>query len=306
MTLFHGIELFTATVEAGSFAAAARRLKVTPSAVSRRVAGLERDLGVPLIARTTRSLRLTDDGRAFYERCARIVAELREARDVMARARTKPSGTVRVDAPVALGRLVIGPSLPRLLGAYPEIRLDLTLRDSWVDPIAEGLDVLVRIGDRGDSSLIARRLGESHVICCASPSYLRRKGSPATPADLVRHDCLGYLREGRPAPFKFAAEGGALVSSVEGPFHANDGEVLRELALAGKGIVALFDFIVRDALEAGKLVPVLREHAASPWPIHALYPKSRHLLPKVAVVLDFLTDVLGKQRRRSSRAGRRR
>ncbi len=300
MSLLHGVEFFTTTVEAGSFAAAARRLNVTPSAVSRRIAGLERELGVPLLARTTRSLRVTDDGRAFYERCVRIVAELREARDVMARARTKPSGIVRVDAPVALGRIVLGPSIGRFLSLYPEIHLDLTLRDQFVDPIAEGLDVLVRIGDRGDSALIARRLGESHVVCCASPSYLRRFGTPKAPADLVRHRCLGYLREGRPTPFEFAVESGTIATPVDGPFHANDAELLRELALAGKGIVALFDFVVRDAVDAGALVPILGERKWPSWPIHALYPKNRHLLPKVAVLLDFLTKLFVPRARASS------
>lgn len=297
MSLLHGVEFFTTTVEAGSFVAAARRLKVTPSAVSRRIARLERELGVPLLARTTRSLRVTDDGQAFYERCARIVTELREARDVMMRARTKPSGILRVDVPVSLGRIVIGRSIGRFVAAYPEIRLDLTLRDQLVDPIAEGLDVLVRIGRLGDSTLIARKLGESRIVSCAAPSYLRRFGTPKTPADLARHRCLGYVREGRPAPFELAADGGTIAAPVEGPFHANDAELLRDVAVAGKGIVALFDFVVRDALDAGALVPVLPEHTWPSWPIHALYPKNRHLLPKVAVLLDFLTKLFDGRRR---------
>ncbi len=297
MSILPGVEVFTTTVEAGSFAAAARRLRVTPSAVSRRIAGLERELGVPLFFRTTRSLRATDDGRAFYERCVRILAELREARDVMARARTKPSGTVRLDAPVALGRAVIGPAIARLVGRYPDLRVDLTLRDQLVDPIAEGLDVLVRIGHLADSTLIARRLGESRIVCCASPAYLRRRGAPSTPADLGSHACLGYLREGRPGPFELATVG-APAPLVDGPFHSNDVELLRDLALAGNGVVALFDFVVRDAVEAGALVPVLDAYWAPPWPIHALYPKNRHLLPKVAVLLDLLTKLFAPRRRR--------
>lgn len=298
MGTFDGIELLALAVEAGSFAAAARRLGVTPSAVSRRIATLERELGVPLLARTTRSLRLTNDGQAFHERCLRILEELREARDAMARARRKPSGLLRVDAPLALGRQVLAPRLPEFLERYPEIRLDLTLRDQLVDPIAEGLDLVVRIGALADSSLIARRLGASRVVLCAAPRYLRRHGTPRRPADLARHACLGYLSDGRPRAFRFVSEGGTHAVDIAGPCHVNDGDVLRQLALAGRGIVALFDFIVAGDLVSGALVPVLAEHPSTTWPIHALYPKNRHLVPKVAVFLDFLVALYDPSRRR--------
>src|SRR4051812_10272282 len=200
MSTFDGIEFLTVTVETGSFAAAARRLGVTPSAVSRRVALLESELGVQLLARTTRSLRLTEDGLAFHERCTRILDELKEARDAIARVRGKPAGLLRVDAPIALGRSVLAPKLPAFLERYPEIRLDLTLRDQLVDPTAEGLDVLVRIGLPRDSTLISRRLGESRLLTCASPAYLRKHGKPRHPRDLAHHQCLGFLHEGRTRP----------------------------------------------------------------------------------------------------------
>jgi DNA-binding transcriptional LysR family regulator len=288
MGTLDGIELLALAVEAGSFAAAARRLGVTPSAVSRRIAALERDLGVPLLARTTRSLRLTNDGQAFHERCVRILDELHEARDAMARARKKPAGTLRADVPLALGRAVLTPRLPQFLERYPEIRLDLTLRDQLVDPVAEGLDVVVRMGTLGDSALIARRLGESRVVLCAAPTYLRKHGTPKSPADLARHACLGYLSDGRPRAFRFASDAGVLAVDIAGPCHANDADVLRQLALAGRGIVALFDFILADDLRRGALVPLLPGHPSTLWPIHALYPKNRHLVPKVGVFLEFL------------------
>ncbi|AKV04270.1 Transcriptional regulator, LysR family [Labilithrix luteola] len=290
-----GIEFLTAAVAAGSFAAAARRLGVTPSAVSRRVAQLERDLGVPLLARTTRSLRLTNDGQAFHERCVRILEELREARDTIARATKKPAGLLRVDAPVALGRAVLAPKLKRFLDRYPEIRLDLTLRDHFVDPVAEGLDVLVRIGSLGESNLIARKLGASRILHVATPSYLKRNGTPKNLKDLARHDCLGYLRDGRPAAFKFVAGDSTLATEIEGSFNANDAEVLKQLVIGGQGIAALFDFLVRDELASGQLVEVLDQHPGTMWPIHALYPRNRHLLPKVGVFLDFLTTLCGRR-----------
>ncbi|WP_437537401.1 LysR family transcriptional regulator [Sorangium sp. So ce726] len=305
------IELLVATVETGSFSRAARRLGVTPSAVSRRVMRLEQELGVALLARTTRSLRLTDDGQAFYARCVRIVEELGEATEAIARASKKPVGLLRVDAPVALARDVIAPSLPRFAARYPDVRVNLTLRDQHVDPVAEGLDLLVRIGPLGDSSLVARRLGASRIVHCAAPSYIARRGAPATPADLAGHDCVGYLRDGRPTGFRFLTGDGDAVLEVpiSGPFHANDVEVLRLLAIAGSGIIAMFDFLAKDALAEGTLVTVLDEFPTTTWPIHALYPKNRHLLPKVRVFVDFLAEIfappLPQRRGDRRRSGRR-
>ncbi|WP_438029793.1 LysR family transcriptional regulator [Sorangium sp. So ce233] len=306
------IELLVATVEAGSFSRAARRLGVTPSAVSRSVMRLEQELGVALLARTTRSLRLTDDGQAFYARCVRIVEELGEATEAIARSSKKPVGLLRVDVPVTLGREVIAPSLPRFAARYPDVRVHLTLRDQHVDPVAEGLDLLVRVGQLGDSSLVARRLGASRILHCAAPSYIARRGAPATPADLAHHDCVGYLRDGRPDAFRFlTGEGDAVLDvPISGPLHSNDADVMKRLAIAGSGIVAMFDVLVKDALAEGTLVTVLEEFRTMSWPIHALYPKNRHLLPKVRVFVDFLAEVFGAsgaprrgERRRSARRG---
>jgi LysR family transcriptional regulator for bpeEF and oprC len=289
-SLLESLPFLTATVEAGSFAGAARRLGVTPSAVSRRVAQLEAELGVQLLARTTRRLRTTQDGQAFYEHCVRILTRLEEARQQLARTSASPSGVLRVDAPVALGRAILAPRLPLFLRRYPDVRLELSLHDRFVDPVTEGLDLLVRIGRLLDSGLMARRLGESRVIHCASPDYLRRRGVPSTPGELAQHDCLGYLRDFRVTPFVFAAGENVREVEIAGPCHTNDSEVLRKLAQAGQGIAAVFDFVVRDLLHSGELVTVLDDHPSSSWPIHALYLPNRHLLPKVRVFIDFLAE----------------
>ncbi|WP_437580572.1 substrate binding domain-containing protein [Sorangium sp. So ce887] len=221
-------------------------------------------------------------------------------------------GLLRVDAPVSLGREVIAPGLPRFSARYPDVRINLTLRDQQVDPVAEGLDLLVRIGPLGDSSLVARRLGASRIVHCAAPSYIARRGAPATPDALAHHDCVGYLRDGRPAGFRFLTGDGDAVLEVpiSGPFHANDVDVLKRLAIAGSGIVAMFDFLAKDALAEGTLVTVLEEYRTMSWPIHALYPKNRHLLPKVRVFVDFLAEIFAPsgaprrgERRRSGRRG---
>lgn len=297
--MLDALEILVTTVEAGSFAAAARRLGLTASAVSRRIANLEAELGVALLARTTRSLRLTDDGQAFHARCAHILEQLREARAALAHAAARPAGTVRVDAPVALGRAVIAQHLPRFLDRHREIRVDLTLRDQFIDPLAEGLDVLVRIGRIGDSpSLIPRRLGTSRIVHCASPSYLRKRGHPRTLDELAHHDAIGYLREGQPAPFVFEHATATRLVASTGHVHVNDGQTIRDLALAGRGIAALFDFLVTDDLAAGRLVEVLPAFPSSAWPIHALYPKNRHLLPKVDAFLTFLAELFGARPRK--------
>lgn len=289
MGLLDGIEFLTTTVEHGSFAAAARKLGVTPSAVSRRVALLESELGVQLLARTTRTLRLTEDGLAFHVRCVRVLDELHEARDAIARSKRKPAGILRVDAPIALGRAVLAPRLPEFLEKYPEIRLDLTLRDQLVDPVAEGLDVLVRIGPLRDSPLIARRLGRSTLRAYASPAYLKKHGTPKQPADLARFPCLGFLADGRSRPFAFeAADGTTSTVEVSGQCNATDSDVLVQLALAGRGIAMMFDFLAAPHVAKRRLVPVLGPHPSTTWPIHALYPNNRHLLPKVRVFLDFV------------------
>ncbi|WP_236515453.1 LysR family transcriptional regulator [Sandaracinus amylolyticus] len=286
-----GIRCLVLSVETGSFAAAARKLGVTPSAVSRRVALLERELGVALLARTTRSLRLTHDGQAFHDRCVRALAELDEARDAIAHAKKRPSGLLRVETATNLGRTIVGPSLPRFLDRHPDVQVHLTLRDQLVDPVVEGVDVLVRIGPLASSSLIARKLGETRLLRCASPGYLRKHGTPRTPADLASHRCLGWLDAGRPRPFTFSGEHGTYTQEIAGPCHVNDADVLAQLAASGRGIVTLFDFLARGWLERGELVTVLDEHGNASWPIHALYPPNRHLLPKVRVFLDHLARV---------------
>jgi LysR family transcriptional regulator for bpeEF and oprC len=298
MTSFEGIEVLIATVEAGSFTAAARKLGVTASAVSRRVARLEEELGVQLLARTTRTLRLTDDGRAFHDRCVRIVEELDEAKAALARARRKPAGVLRVDAATAIAHYVLAPRLPELLERYPELELHLTARDQKVDPIAEGIDVLLRIGHLESSNLIAKRLGTSEILFVASPSYLARRGAPNHPRDLAEHDVVGYLRDGRPAPWLFSDTSGVYEVPIRGNFHANDITALRMSTLGGRGMTAAFDFIVAEDLRAGRLVRVLEHAPSTTWPIHALYAPNRHLLPKVRVFLEFAAKVFAPTRRR--------
>ncbi|WP_433937266.1 LysR family transcriptional regulator [Sorangium cellulosum] len=304
MDTLTSIEFFVTTVQAGSFAAGAKRLGVTASAVSRRIARLEDELGVQLLARTTRSLRLTEDGAAFLDRGARIVEEYRAATEALKGTRTVPAGALRVDSAVVLGRSLLRPKIPDFLRRYPKIRLELTLRDQYIDPVAEGIDVAVRLGELRDSALVARRLGEVRTLICGSPAYFRRHGRPRRIEDLARHARLGFLQDGRPTPYRFVDGKVPPAPAVEARFHTNDADLLLDGAIAGLGLVYSFDFHVEGALARGELEAAPLCDPSLMYPVHALYPKSRHLMPRARVFVDFLVELFEARRKEAKRARR--
>ncbi|AEI68311.1 LysR family transcriptional regulator [Corallococcus macrosporus] len=291
MPSLSNIEAFVRAAEQGDFTRAARKLQLTASAVSRRIARLEDELGVVLFQRTTRAMQLTEDGRAFYARCQHILGELEAAKESLSRSRHRPVGVLRVNAPQAIGQLVLMPALPRFLAAHPGVELRLTLRDEVVDPITEGADVLLRMGALEDSRLVARKLGTTRLLACAAPAYLRRHGRPETAADLSRHNCLGFLRDDTPAAWLLQDGSTPARTEPRGNFHTNQGATLRDAAVLGLGIAMLFDFMVARELESGALVPVLDAQTGAPRPIHALYPRGRHLSSRVRVFLDFVATL---------------
>ncbi|QSQ28595.1 LysR family transcriptional regulator [Pyxidicoccus parkwayensis] len=284
MPSLSNIDAFVRAVEDGDFTRAARRLDLTASAVSRRIARLEEELGVRLFQRTTRALRLTEDGRDFYARCQRILAELGEAKESLARSRSRPTGLLRVEVPQVIGQLVLTPALPRFFQAYPGVELHLTLRDEVVDPITEGADVLIRMGPLADSRLVARRLSLARLVTVASPAYLKQHGTPVTPADLARHQCLGFLRQGVTGEWRFKDAR----FQPRGAFHVSQGATLRDAAVMGLGIAWMMDFMVAREVAAGALVTVLDAYACEERPIHVLHPPGRHLPSRVRVFLDFV------------------
>lgn len=296
------VPLFVRVVETGNFTKAAKQVGVTPSAASRRVAQLEDHLGVRLFHRTTRQMRLTEDGRAFYDRCARIVSDFDEAIDGLSHARTEARGVLRVDVPRAFGALIVAPALPALLRRHPALQVDLTLRDHLVDPVAEGIDLLLRIGEPRESSLVMRRLGTARQILCASPQYLRKHGTPKSVGELEKHARLGFLRHGLPTAWRFRGDDGGETSVIpNGPLNMGDGELLCDAAVAGLGLVWLIDFIVEGALAEGRLVPLLDDRALVTRPVAALYPPNRHLSPKVRVFMDFFVELFELRERKTSR-----
>jgi DNA-binding transcriptional LysR family regulator len=281
------MHLFVKVVEHGGFTAAAQDLGVPKSTVSRQIARLEDRLGVRLLNRTTRALRTTEAGQAYYERCSRILSDVADAEGAVTQSQVKPRGTLRVSGPLSFGHLFLGPLVSAFLDEYPDVRLDLSLSDRKVDLIEEGYDLALRIGVLDDSSLVARRLGPSTMLVVGSPAYLARKGTPRVPADLRDHDCLTY--EYSSPSWRFA-DGPV---AVRGRLASNNGDVLRDAALGGHGLWYGPRFLVGDAVREGRLVSVLEDHLRQNGGIWAIYPANRHLSAKVRAFVDFAATFWG-------------
>ena len=287
------MEVFVRVVDCGSFSGAARQMRLSKSAVSRAVAELENRLGVRLFDRTTRTLSITEVGRAYHERAGRILAEVAEA-DLSASAyQAEPRGTLKIDGPFSFGILHLAPAIPEFLARYPHLHIDMTLNDRFVDVVAEGYDVVVRIGKLADSSLIARQIAPLRAIVCASPAYLEARGTPQRPEELAHHNCLGYSLMAMHEEWRFQEEGQPLAVAINCNFRVNNGDALRSAAVAGLGLAYLPSFIVGDDLRTGRLLRVLEPFTVKEGGIHAVYPHNRHLSPKVRAFVDFMAQRFG-------------
>jgi DNA-binding transcriptional LysR family regulator len=288
------LEAFVKVAETRSFSEAARRLRSSKSAVSRYVAALEGQLGARLFHRTTRSLTLTEAGRGYYDRASRILSDLEEANLSVSQLQTAPRGRLRVNAPMSFGFLHLASAIGDFLSRYPEVEVDMTANDRFVDLVEEGFDVAVSIGSLEDSSLVARKLAPVRRVICASPDYLKAHGTPASPDDLKTHACLcnSNLPAGR--EWRFVTEDGKPWSvQVKGRLTANNGDALKIAALQGLGFSNLPTFIVGSDLQAGALVTVLDKFIPQDLTLNAVYPHSRHLSPKVRAFVDFLAERFG-------------
>ncbi len=288
---FGELEVFVRVVEAGGFSSAARTSGLTPSAVSKLVTRLEQRLGTRLLNRSTRQLRLTAEGCAFYERGVRLLADLEDA-ERCGSSGSAPRGRLRINANVPFGHHVLLPLLPDFLTRYPEVTLDLVLTDEVVDLLEQRTDVAIRAGRLKDSQLVARRLGTTPMLIVGAPSYLARHGMPITPDDLLRHNRLGanYARAQPGWPLRQDTE--LLTLPPTGSVQASDGEALRHLALAGVGLARLAAFQVSDDLAAGRLQVVLQDcNPGDREEIHAVYLGQGGVMPqRIRVFLDFLAE----------------
>ena len=286
----NSMAVFARVVEAQGFSSAARRLGLSKSAVSKHIAQLEDRIGARLLHRTTRRLRLTDVGAAFYERCARILAEAEEAELAVSHMSTAPRGTLRVSAPVSFGGRFLAKPMAEFARAYPELRVELVANDRVVDLVDEGYDVAIRIGRLADSSLIAKRLCPMPGYIVASPAYLAEHGTPEVPADLTKHNCALYslATAGDVYPFRDGEREG--VVKIDGTIRANNGDVLMECVRQGVCLAFMPAFLCGCDLREGRLVEVLKDYRSASGAVHAVYPHNRHLSAKVRVFVDFLVD----------------
>ncbi len=287
---------FSAVMDAGSFSGAAERLGQTPSGVSRTIARLEKQLGLTLLQRTTRRLHLTEEGAWLLGRARALLADLANTEAEAAARRSQPAGLVRVNAATPALDHLLAPLVPAFLDAYPLVRLELTSGETVVDLIEERADMAIRIGNLPDSTLNACRLGTSRIRVLAAPAYLERRGMPAGVAELAdpaRHRLLGFSAPASLNTWPLRHAGGEGYT-VEAAVTASSGETVRHLALAGAGIASLSDFLTRDDIAAGRLVPVLPD-AALPWtqPVWAVFYRQGALAPRVAALVDFLARELG-------------
>jgi DNA-binding transcriptional LysR family regulator len=287
---FEDIRTFVAVVQARGFAQAGKRLGLAKSAVSRRVSELEERLGTRLLNRTTRQISPTTAGTEYYQRGVRLLAELQEAEDVVSSGSNQATGSLRISAPVSFGSHCLGPIIPEFMDRFPRVQVELELDDRLIDLVAGGFDVAVRASRLKDSSLIARKIVPIRHVICASPDYLRRRGRPKLPADLSNHATLRYSLADDSWEF---TESDAL--SPPSKFRCNNGDTLREAAIAGGGLAYLPTFIVHEAVADGRLEVCLSGFEKDPIALYAIYPSTRHLSAKIRVFIDFLVEKLGTE-----------
>lgn len=290
MTIWDGINEFVCVVETESFTAAAKRLDVSVAHISRQVNQLEDRLGAKLLYRTTRKLRLTEVGEVYYQHARKILDDIQTAERAVMEMEGKPTGKLRITAPVYYGEYFLAPLVNDFLLQYPQLDLELKLTNETVDLVKEGYDLAIRLGTLDSSSLMCRKLARRTQYLCASPAYLAAHGTPQTLADLANHRCLG----GSLDHWRFLENGKLRNWRVGSAWSCNSGLALKDAALKGLGIVQLPDYYVHEALAQGLLVSLLESHRLPDDGVWVVYPQNRHLSPKVRLLVDFLVAQLGK------------
>ncbi|QKC97742.1 LysR family transcriptional regulator [Mesorhizobium sp. NZP2298] len=284
------VTVFARVVEAGSFTAAARLLAMPKTTVSRRVAALEREVGVRLLQRTTRSLNLTDAGRLYYEQSSQGLRTIEEANLRLAEARAEPSGTIRISAPVGFSGHFLIRAVVEFLALYPKTNVELRLTDDKLNLIEDGIDLAFRTGRLEDSTLIARKIGSTHRLLCASPAYLARYGMPESPADLARHRCVIAGQSASGAHWVLDGPQGQETVVVAGRFAANEMQAVVAAALADFGIAQLPQLMAEGLINEGRLRRVLDGYTTPEGGLYVLYPSSRHLSPLVKAFIDLAVE----------------
>ena len=287
--------IFARVVETKSFSAAARRLGLSKSLVSKHVSQLEKSVGARLLNRTTRNMSLTEAGAVFYDHCARIVEELEKAKLAVGRLHSEPRGVLKLSASVAFGTLHIAPALPEFLARHPEVSIDMVITDRFVDMAEEGYDLAIRIAKDPGQNLVARRLAGVNRRMCATPEYFARRGVPRVPEDLLQHNCLTYTHFNPQDPWRLQGPTGEISVPASGNLRLNDDEALAQAVLGGLGVGLLPTFIIGQELQSGRLQAVLSEYVALERQIYSVYLPNRHLSAKVRAFIDFLLARFGPE-----------
>lgn len=293
--LLSGVGVLSAVVSAGSFARAADALGLSASGVSRAVARLEARVGTRLLDRTTRSLRLTEDGRRFLEQVGPLLEGIEEAAEVLRGAREEAEGRLRVNVDPFFSHLILAPRLPELLSRHPALRLELMTRPEAGDLVADGVDVSVRFGTPAAGSLVARKLLDTRILTVAAPDYLSRHGRPGTPADLPAHSCIQFRdpATGRPFDWEFHRNGEVLPVRTAGPLLLTDVGTMLRACVAGAGIAQVMALGIEDLLRDGALVELFPDWPDERFPLYALHPSRHHPPARVRAFIGFCRDIAG-------------
>jgi DNA-binding transcriptional LysR family regulator len=288
------IESFTSVAVKGSLTAAARAEGVAPAVIGRRIDALEERLGVKLLVRTTRKITLTHEGSAFLEDCQRLLSDLANAEASVSEGGVKASGHLRITAPAGFGRRHVAPLVPAFTAQHPDVSLSLNLSDRVVDIVNEAFDCAVRVGDLPDSSLVSVRLADNRRLCVATPGYLRRAGTPKSPAELAQHECLTLSSDAsQTRGWAFLQDGEVTHLRPGGRLDCSDGQVLHDWCLEGLGIAWRSTWEVESEIASGRLVAVLEDFAAPPNGIYAVFPQRKHLPLRVRLWIDFIKHSYG-------------
>jgi DNA-binding transcriptional LysR family regulator len=297
------LQLFVEIVKAGNLSAAARALNSSPAAMSRALSLLESRLGVRLVTRTSRTFELTDEGHLFYERCERIVADIAEAEAEASSQGKVLKGKLRIGTPMGIGRRLVAPLVASFVEKYPGIQVHLNLSDSGLDVIDDGLDVALRIGLPTDASVMAKKILSARRIVCASPSYLKRRGTPRRPEDLRQHNCIRLVRGRRVMDtWRFLEDGKQFDMTVNGTLTTTSGEVVHNWVHAGRGIGLKAVWDIQPDLDAGTIVECLKDFWCDDIELFAICANRQHLFPRIRVFLDYIAKELPEMVRRESRA----
>jgi LysR family transcriptional regulator for bpeEF and oprC len=296
MNKLQAMEVFVQVVDAGGFTKAADNMQLPKATVSTLVQSLELALDVKLLHRTTRQVSVTSDGAAYYERCLRILSDVRDAEESLSTNRANPSGRLRVDASTGIAADIIIPALPDFFARYPDIVIDLGCSDRPVDLIEEGVDCAIRGGVLADSSLIARRVGVLNFVTCASPAYLQLHGRPMHPSELAKHRCVNYFasKTGKAYDWDFSRDGETIQMPTPASLAVNDSKAYIAAGLAGLGIMQMAGYVIAPLIASGELELILEEWTSTPLPMHVVYPQNRHLSAKVRVFVEWVADLFSQ------------